>query len=219
MKLKFFLLALLISCSVTSLNAQENSTKIRPMFGGSIGLGYEVLTGDISNYFKKPLVLPLSLEMLYKNFLIQLNLDGGYSKVKSTISFPDGSSWSKSDNAWHNYTGGNIGYGIINNERYIIIPVIGYAYKYIDKKFWNASDIAEHEPEGNYFNVAAIIDFKLKSMENGNNRGKYAGYTGLRITIGAYIELGDVKPYPQYYNGSSVYFSIGAPILSVFKAK
>ncbi len=218
-KIKFFLLALIISCSATFLNAQENSDKIRLMYGGSAGIGYEVLTGDISNYIKNPFMLPISLDLMKKNLLIQLNLDGGFSKVKSTMNFPDGLSWNESDNAWHNYIGGNIGYGIINNENYIIIPVIGYSYKYISKKWWASSDIVQHEPEGNYLYAAAIIDFKLKKMESGNNKGKYAGYTGVRVTLGAYIGLGDAKPYPEYYNGSTVYFSIGIPVLSVFQNK
>ena len=219
MNLKFFLLALLVSYSVTMLNAQENPAKIHPMFGGSVGIGYELLSGNMSNYIKNPFTLPITFDMLYKNLLIQVNLDAGYSKLKSSINFPDGLSWNKGDNAWHNYVGGNIGYGIINNDHIIISPVIGYAYKYISKTWWATSDITKHEPEGNYLNVAAIVDFKLKKMENGNNKGKYAGYSGLRITIGSYIELGDTRPYPQYYNGSTFYFSIGAPILSAFKAK
>lgn len=215
-------LALVSIFCLQQVNAQQKvkenpPQKVKALFGGNISIGYGVLTGNISEYIGNPFMLPLSAEVLYKGFLFQINIDGGFSKVKKTMTFPDGTSWNDGDQAWHNYFGGGLGYGIINNEKMMVAPVLGYANAYISKKWWGASDIAKHEPSVNYLNVAAFIDLKRKTTDSGANTGKYAAYSGVRVTLGAYIALDDTSPYPEYYNGSSIYFSVGIPVFSKWK--
>jgi hypothetical protein len=216
----FFALATLLG--LQQIYAQEKideqqPEKIKALFGGSLSIGYGQMTGNISDNIGNQFMLPLTGEILYKNLVFQLNLDAGFSKVKKTMEFPDGKSWNDGDNAWHNYFGGNIGYGIINNEKMLIAPYIGYAWGYVSEKWWGVSDIYEHEPDGNFINIGAYIDLKRKKIESGANTGKYAGYNGIRITIGAYIPTGDVKPYPELYNGSTIYFTVGLPAFSTLK--
>ena len=193
---------------------EQPPEKVKVLVGGSVSVGYGQMTGDISDNIGNQFMLPLTGDILYKNLVVQLNLDEGFSKVKKTMMFPDGKSWEDGDNAWHSYFGGNIGYGIVNNEKMLIAPYVGYAWGDVSEKWWGQSDISEHEPDGNFINVGAFIDLKRKIAESGANRGKYAGYSGIRITVGAYIPAGDIEPYPELYNGSTIYFTVGLPIFN-----
>jgi len=214
--MKKLILFVLFVFAFQQIDAQETE-KMKALFGGSVSVGYGVMTGNISDYIGNPFMLPLSGEILYKNLYVQLNLDAGFSKVKKTMTFSDGSSWEDGDQAWHNFFGGNIAYALINNEKMAIAPVVGYAHGYISSKWWGQSDIVDHEPSANYLNVAVFYDMKRKLNESGANTEKFAAYQGIRFTIGAYIAMGDADPYPELYNGSTIYFSVGFPAFSAWK--
>ncbi len=217
MKSKFiYLPVLFLVLSQLNLNAQEKGEKIKPLLGGSASIGYGIMTDNISEYVNNELLLPITFDLIYKNFVFQINLDGGYSKIKKSMEFDDGKKWHEGDNAWHNQAGVNLGYGILNNDKIIVSPYVGYSLGLISKKWLGASDISEHEPSCNYLNTGIFVDIKKKRSDKGANKGKYAPYSGIRFTLGAYVHLGDEKDYPQYFNGSIVYLSVGIPL---FKTK
>ncbi len=225
MKVKvLFLMVLLTVFQVKNSMAQKDTTvniqdKYKMLFGGSLSLGYGFMTSNVSEYIGNQLMLPLTAEMVYKNIALQLNMDGGWSKVKKDMVFADGQKWSSDDNAWHNYFSLNLSYAVVSNEKLLLAPYLGYASGYSKKIWWGESDISKHEPNAYYINVGVYFDLKRKLQQEGLNVGRYAGYDGLRLTIGAYIPTADIMPYPNYYNGAVVYVSIGATGLSLRKKK
>ena len=191
------------------MKAQDPAgAEVKTLWGGSASVSYEVFSGNISNYIKNPIALPITIDMMHKNIVLQLYLNGGFSKIKNTMTFPDGSSWNKGENAWHDFLGFNLGYSVYNTTKVRITPQVGYGFTLISKKWWSGSDIAKHEPSVYNFNFSLCIDIKRNPGLN-----KFAPYTGMRITIGAFINAADAGPYPEYYNGNSFYFSLGVPIL------
>ena len=201
-------------------NAQQNTyTAIKtakPMYGGYIGLGYNVLSGNLSEYFKNPFSLPITIDFVYKRLGLQMNLDGAWGKIKKTMVFEDSLSWNKGDNAFHSGLGFNIGFSVYNSKKLRITPIAGYSFNYISKKWWNSSDISKYEPESNVLNIGLLFDFKEAFMSSAASTGVYDQYAGLRISAGVYLPLSDNDMYPQYYDGSMIYLSFGIVALSFF---
>jgi hypothetical protein len=211
------ILIVTILFAFSSLLAQNNATDTPPqksgnlLVGGFGSIGYGVLTGNASEYFNNPILLPLTGDLIYKNFMFQLNLDAGYSKVSKSMAFENGKGWNEGDDAWHNVLGANVGYSLYNNSSLRVTPFAGYAYQYISKTWWDPSDISDYEPSNNSINAGILFD--LKNIISGKNSDNL-DYLGLRISVGAYIPF-DVKLYPQYYDGTTIYLSVGIVTLSL----
>jgi hypothetical protein len=188
---------------------QNKSTDL--LVGGFASIGFGVMTGNISEYFNNQIMLPLTGDVIYKNFLFQINFDGGYSKVSKSMAFEKGKGWNEGDDAWHNAFGVNFGYSIYNNSSLRITPFAGYAYQYISKKWWGESDIKEYEPSNNSVNAGVLFD--LKNVISNNNSDD-VDYVGLRISLGAYIPY-DVGLFPEYYDGATIYLSVGIVTLDI----
>jgi len=209
---KNYFISLVIICFAlvaTQIKAQDSTTtKVKTLWGGSASVSYSVFTGNISDNIKNPISLPITFDMIHKNLIVQLYLDGGFSKIKNTMSYDDGSSWNEGDNAWHDFLGLNVGYSVYNSTKLRITPQVGYGLVMISKKWWAVSDIAKHEPEIYNLNLSLCFDIKLKTGEN-----KFSPYSGIRVTLGTYINTADASPYPELYNGDVFYFSVGVPVL------
>ena len=213
----FSMFVLFILLSISQVTAREKTSdeniKNKPLFGAYVGAGFEILSGNISEYINNPFMLPITGDFVYKGFTAQLNLDGGYSTVKKTINFNDGSFWEEGSSVWHNLIGVNVGYAVFENENLRVTPLAGYAFTYLSKNWWTSSEIAENEPEWHSINAGLIFDLKNVFSSKKSNSDK-PGYWGLRIAAGAYIPMGDTNVYPNYYNGTTIYFSVGVVNLS-----
>ena len=194
----------------------KNPIQTKPLYGGYIGVGYDALCSKLGQHFSNPFTIPLSVDFVFKNFVVQLNMDGGYSQVSKTMLFADSTSWKRGENAFHSTLGLNLGYGIYNNKKICITPIIGYASSLISKKMWSKSDIAHNEPHINYTNIALLLDFKdiFVNVKVTNSYGKYSNYVGVRIIMGAYIPMDKVINEPNYFDGSKIYLSVGIVNLS-----
>ncbi len=211
MSKKFTIILIMIILSIESfeIKAQDSTgTKVKTLWGGSASISYSFLSGNISDYINNPITLPITFDMMHKNIVLQLYLDGGFSKVKKTMIFPDKSAWNDGDNVWHDYLGFNVGYSVYNTTKLRITPLVGYGLALLSKKWWAVSDISIHEPEIYNLNLSISFDIKRNSGPN-----KFSPYNGIRISIGTYINTADASPYPEYYNGDSFYISLGIPIM------
>jgi len=209
---KVFVLILFSLMLLTNIFAQENVNN-KPLIGGYVGVGYGILTGNISDYISNPFIVPLTGDIIYKGFVGQINLDAGFSKVNKTMKFDDGTSWNDGDGAYHNAIGVNLGYSVFNNNNVRVTPLVGYAFSYISKKWWGSSDISQNEPEYNMWNFALIFD--IKNIFNSDKSGDNPEYVGLRITAGVYLPMSEADMYSEYYDGSTIYFSVGVVNLSI----
>ena len=224
MKYKQLFLFLLLFLSALS-EAQVNSDfakgrkyqSAKPLFGGNFSIGYGFLTEELGQYFTHPFLLPITGDFVYKNLTLQLNLDAGFSKVRQTMVFEDGSRWNKGDNAFHSTIGLNLGFSIFNTTKLRITPLVGWANIYISKKWWGSSDISEYEPHANYLNIALITDLK-KIYAGGKtySNNQYEGYGAIRLSAGVYMPLQEYQSYPNYYNGYIWYFSVGIAYLAAW---
>lgn len=202
--LLLFLFMLFINLNLFAQDSNE-STKSEMLAGGFGSLGYGFLTGNVSEYINNPILLPITGDFVYNNFVAQINLDAGYSTVAKTMEFSDGSSWNKGDNVFHDMYGLNVGYSVFNNSNLRITPLVGYGSNFLSKKWWAKSDIAAHEPRTYNMNITLLVDFKnaFSPDRKGND------YFGLRVSFGAYIPTGDASVYPEFYNGTTIYLSVG----------
>ena len=215
--LGFILLPILLT---TPLKAQQNINEsvltAKPMYGGYIGIGYNILSGNISEYFNNPISLPITIDFVYKRLMLQMSLDGAWGTVKKTMVFDDSLMWNKGDNAFHSGLGFNIGFSVYNSKKLRVTPVAGYSFNYISKKWWNSSDISKYEPESNILNIGLLFDLKNVIMSSNSAAGVYDQYAGMRITAGVYLPLSDNDLYPKYYDGSMIYLSVGIVSLNFF---
>jgi hypothetical protein len=206
---------ILILFLATSIFSQDVSNKIRKesvvLAGGYLGIGYGVISGSASEYFNNPILIPITGDIVFKNFITQLNLDSGYSRVSKTMEFGNNKSWNEGADAWYNAFGINVGYSMFSNNQYRLTPIIGYASTYTKKKWWGPSDIAEYEPENHCVTVGVLLDFKSIIFYNEKNTPEY---NGLRISAGVYIPVDD-PVYPDYYSGTTFYLTIGFVSLQV----
>jgi hypothetical protein len=196
---------LIIFILYIGIAAQEDSEKKNILVGGFASIGYGITTGNASEYFNNQILLPLTGDVVYKNLVAQLNLDGGYTTVAKTITFDDGKRWNEGDNVFSNAFGINVGYILYNSSDICFTPLIGYAHTYSSKKWWGASDIVEHEPSSNTVNVNLLLDFKNLFSSNNNNKQ----YTGLRISAGAYIPFDDPNYLKYFGTDALIYLSVG----------
>ncbi|NOX19176.1 MAG: hypothetical protein GXO87_12955 [Chlorobi bacterium] len=206
---------LIVLASITfGQETADQSAKDKPLFGAYIGIGYAVLSGNLSDYVNNPFILPITGDFIYKGFVAQLNVDAGYSRVKKTMFFNDGSSWREGGDVWHNALGVNVGYGVFNNMNLRVTPVVGYAYSYLASKWWGTSEISNNEPDTHNLTVGLLFDlknvFSKKSAESDDS-----DYLGLRISAGAYIPMSDADVYPNYFNGATIFISVGIINLSL----
>lgn len=207
-------LFLITSAQIFGQEGEVEKKNDQPLFGAFVGLGYAVLSGNISEYVNNPFLLPITCDFVYKGFVAQLNLDAGYSRVKKTMFFADGSSWREGGDVWHNAIGANVGYSVINNLNFRVTPLVGYAYTYLSLKWWGPSEISSNEPNYHNLTVGLIFDFKnVFGEENAELDGKE--YVGLRVSAGAYVPMGDSDVYPNYFNGTTIYISVGVVNLSL----
>ena len=216
---KLILFFLIILATLQFSWAQENTgapVKAKALYGGYIGLGVGILTDKLSDHFNTLLMLPLTGDFIYKNFFAQFNLDGGWAKVSKTMMFPDSSRWNKGDNSWHSTLGINLGFSVYNSKKIRITPLVGYANITITKSFWSMND---NEPSINCINVGFVLDFKntFITKENAASVTSHSDYTGVRVTAGAYLPYEDSKPYPDYYNGATIYVSVGIVDFNIIK--
>ncbi len=216
----FFLILFSFSMQTSaqdSLSA-NNADKVPPLWGAFASLGVGVQSGNAAEYFSTSFLLPITLDFAYKNLYLQLNFDGGWGKVSKTMTFTDTKSWNEGDNVFFNAVGFNAGFSVINNSSFRLTPFAGYATVYSSKKWFSGSDISDYEPNTQFYNVGILLDFKNYLVSNGKkDLAKYDGYTGIRISVGAYIQAEDYPAYSEYYDGSVYYFSIGVPILGTWE--
>jgi hypothetical protein len=214
---KFFLLTLILLFTqiITGQEApgeQTNSNEGYSLWGGFVSIGYGTMTGNMGEYFTGQLLLPLTVDYSYKNLLLQINLDGGYGQISKTITFDDGKQWKDGENVFSNAVGFNAGFSVYQSKSLRVTPFVGYADMYMSKKWWSGSDISEHEPDNKYYNFGLLVDFKNVFDDSSE---KYGSYSALRFSIGYYMPAQDDQ-YPQYYDGSMFYLSLGVSSLGSF---
>ena len=212
----FFLIVLTIGQFSWAQEIINKPAKARPLYGGYIGLGVGIMTDKLSDHFNPLIMLPLTGDFIYKGFMAQLNLDGGWAKVSKTMMFPDSTTWNKGANSWHSTLGFNIGFSVYNSKKLRITPLVGYANITITKSFWSMND---NEPSINCINVGFVLDFKNSfiSKDNAALVSNHSSYTGLRVMAGAYLPYEDTQPYPNYYNGATIYISVGIVDFNLIK--
>ncbi len=202
----------LLSVQWVAGQEKENSAadQAKHLWGGFASLGYAGFTGNMSDYFSGQITLPITFDYSYKNLLIQINLDAGYGKVSKTLTFSDGSQWKEGENVWSNALGMNIGFSPYQTSGFRLTPYVGYANFYMAKYWWSSSEIRAFEPSNYYYNMGILLDFKKVFASTGN---KYDGYGAIRVSIGYYMSAQDDDAYPQYYNGSVFYLSVGVAVV------
>ncbi len=207
---------MLFNHSVAQQNVTVKRNKTKQLYGGYVGLGVGYLTDNLSQHFNYPILLPITADFIYNWFVAQISLDGGWAKVKNTMSFDDGGSWNKGQNSFHEGIGINLGGSVYNSKNIRITPVAGYSYNYISKKWWGSSDIRKNEPEFGNLRLAFMFDFKNTFITKKNAMATINDdYAGLRVTAEMYMQLNKNTDYPEYYNGMVINISVGIVLLSI----
>jgi hypothetical protein len=216
-KLSWIFLIMLIISNGIAQDQKIQPQKARPLYGGYIGLGYGILTDKLSEHFHNPIMLPITVDLVYKSLVAQFNLDAGWAKVKKTMTFSDGRSWDKGQNAFHEVFGINLGFSVYNTKDIRITPLVGYSYNSIYKYWWKKSDIHENEPDSDNLNVGFIVDLKNTFISKSNSADtQHDDYAGLRFSAGAYIPYSDHGVNAQFYDGMTIYLSVGVAMLNFF---
>lgn len=217
MKNTLILIGLIILLGVISINlmAQEpkpDSTVVNTnkAIGANIFLGQGYYFGNISDYFTNPFLVGISLDIYRGNFVIQIDDYYGFGKTKQTLTFSDNKEWTKDENAYSWMLGCNVGYQLYNNQRIKFVPIAGVGFNDLSSLMFASNDLSKYQPTLPFYKLGFFADIKTSKLRRKTNDElpKRENHFGVRLSFGVNSPIG-TSDYPEYYNGTTVYFSIG----------
>jgi len=170
----------------------------------NIFLWYGKFNGNLSNYFTDPVFLGLNIDIYKNRVLYQIDdmVALGTTLTKKTMTFPSQLEWKKGTSS-ECVTGGiNIGYEIIDNKLFTIVPLVGLGIFGLSSG--NANNI-DNEPTNWSYKVGFFVDCKSLALSRKNTSD---GYYCIRFSVGLTSPINHTI-YPEYYQGSMMTFSIG----------
>ncbi len=183
--------------------------------GGNIFIGTGILNGNISEYFSNQYFIGINVDIHRNRFVFQVDDYIGFGMTKKDLEFNSEQKWEKSKAALSFMLGGNVGYAIIDNKNIKIVPLAGIGFNLLSSTFLGTSEFSKHEPFLPHYKVGMYIDFKsfvlLQDHVRINNEDE--NYTSFRLSFGITNNIGTPN-FPQFYQGSSFYITIGMGGLS-----
>jgi hypothetical protein len=217
MKSIVFAISLLFIFSMQIANAQNNppdsinqtqEIKPKPVYGGDIGLGCRILTGNMSKHFTNDICGFLSAEGHFNRFIISVNTDDATGSARRDIEFTDTTYWTKGMTVWQRTGSVNFGIFPVDTKRIKVATTLGIMMNTISAKFKYSKRDVRYEPLQYGIRIGSFIDFKGSGKSKWAKTFKSNEYRAIRLSIGACFPLNSTV-YPEIYNGNTIYFSIG----------
>ncbi len=191
------------------LSERASSTK---GIGGALFLGRGFYRGNISGYFNDPYFIGLQLDFHKRKWVFQIDDALLFSKVKQDLLFTPDKQWKKGSAAFGVVLTGNIGYTIIETDKYKIVPLAGIGFTALSSRILGTSQTDKYEPILLTYKAGAYIDLKSIPLI----QSRYVDpdyYTCLRVSFGINGNIGTPR-YSNFYGGPMAYISIGLGSLS-----
>ncbi len=170
----------------------------------SVFVGYSGFSGNLSNHLTNAFFWGCNFEN-YKDKLVY-QFDGAWApwtiRTKDSLIFQDQTYWKKNKPTSYVIGGFNVGYVIVDNEYFTLVPVGG-----VNLLIISADENKEAERSISTFSYKLGFFVDLKKIEMPRISPKSDLYC-LRLSFGINSPL--IKPkYSEYFNGSIFYVTIG----------
>lgn len=175
--------------------------------------GKFLFTGNLTDYYRHPTLIGMSVDGLKKNWLYQLNIAFGFGRTKMEMPI-NNSVWPRNSKVIGGNVHVSIGKGVIDNNTLFIAPLVGLGVFGLDPNT-NANKEPEYKGGGIKTNIACnvgfISDFKLmkKDLKSGNYFNYYPGATLTYIRIGYDFIATPVKNNFIDYSGTVHKITLG----------
>ncbi len=187
-------------------------------FAYSLYSGKFLFTGNLTEYYKHPTLVGITMEAIKNNWVYQLNLSFGFSKTKTDMP-ANKETWPKNSKAMGGQINLSAGKYVIDTKNFALAPLIGVGVFGLDPNTNSQKDEPDYKGAGIKTNIAGNIgfigDIKLKTKDNSD--GSYymqGGTSTTSIRIGYDFIATPLKNKFLDYSGTVHKVTIGIGLSS-----